>query len=64
MRPLAIRQYNSKLLLGRIACMKCKDAADCYRCSVACVSVRVCVGYNHVLSQNGRTDRDAVWGVV
>ena len=31
------------LLLGRIACAECKDAAYCYRCSVVRVCVCVCL---------------------
>jgi len=29
------------VLLGRIACTECKDAASCYRCGVVCPSLCV-----------------------
>ena len=41
-RRVALHHYcwaSCGLLLGRIACMECKDAACCCRCSVSCVSV-------------------------
>jgi len=47
------------LLYIRPRRMHCVDAA----CSVVWVYVYLCVGHTSELCKNGRTDRDAVWGL-
>jgi len=63
-----LRSAQLLLLLGRIACTRCKDAAYCYRYRTqhglhvcVCVSVCLCVGLTGELCKDGWTDRDVVY---
>ena len=45
--------YEAYLLLSRIACTECKDAAYCYRCFVVCVGLSVVLGRRVSIYSNG-----------